>query len=174
MLVRINASRQALCLLIATADRVTFEIFCDWIEPNVNLRVHLGGGASGDKTIFHVYPREDFIHKIQSDRVDYVLADAHAELMMNNCSAHGEQDMLQLFITNHMNLMSFPSHKSGIFQILDLVFFWTFKRAKRPIARNSVIAAVPDQALRMLRHFETAATSSIIKVLFQLAGCLQI
>jgi hypothetical protein len=88
MLVCINAASDALCRLIATADRATFGMFRDGIEENVDLQVYIGQSAIVDRPTFRSYVPDVLIPNIQLYRGAHGLSDAPALLLMDDCITH--------------------------------------------------------------------------------------
>jgi hypothetical protein len=58
------------------------------------------------------------------------LSDAPAVLLMDNCSTHFGAETIRLLTDRNVKVITFPPHTSGIFQMLDLVFFGVFKQVK--------------------------------------------
>jgi hypothetical protein len=170
MIVCISAAGDALCPLITTSDRSTLGVFRDGIEENVDLRVHVGGSSYVDKEVFHAYIRDVLIPNIENFRSTSLVPNATAVLLMNNCGGHLGTNTIRLLTERNVKVITFPPHRSGIFQMLDLVFFGVFKHAKSRIPRNTGLAMMQDHALRMFRAHEAAATSSIVRGSFKRAG----
>jgi hypothetical protein len=170
MLVCVSADGDALCPLIATSDRSTLGVFRDGIEPNVHLRVRVGRSAYVDKVIFHDYIRDVLVPKIENIRATVATPDAPAALLMDNCSTHLGEETIRLLTDANVRVPTFPPHTSGIFQMLDLVFFGVFKRAKKRIPRDPTLPLMQDHARRMLMAFESAVTSFTIRGSFGRAG----
>jgi hypothetical protein len=72
------------------------------------------------------------------------LVNAPAVLLMDNSGVHLGANTMVLFAENDVTVITFPPHMSGIFQMLDLVFFSVFKPAKRKIPRIQQLRAVDD------------------------------
>jgi hypothetical protein len=88
--------------------------------------------------------------------------DAPAGLLMDNCCAHLGAETIRLLTDKNVKVITFPPHTSGIFQMLDLVFFGMFKHVERRLSEDSTLPIMQDHARRMLRAFESAAVSSTI------------
>jgi hypothetical protein len=67
---------------------------------------------------------------------------------------------IQLLTDGNVKIITFPSHTSGIFQILDLVFFEVFRQTKRRLCKDASVHYMEEHARRVFRAFETAAASS--------------
>jgi hypothetical protein len=166
MLVCINAGGEALCPQIATSDPATKQVFRDGIEEDMDLKVHVGSSADVDAAIFYSYIHDVLIPTIDDYRHEQGIPNAIAVLLMDNCSAHLNPDTIRLFTEANAKIITFPPHTSGIFQMLDLVFFGIFKQTKRGIWRDPSVNCMQDHAQRMFRAFETAAVSSTVRACF--------
>jgi hypothetical protein len=89
---------------------------------------------------------------------------------MDNCSAHINATAIELLSEHHVKLITFPAHSSGIFQMLDLVFFGAVKHGKKRVAKDRRLPPMADHARRMYRAFEYAAVGHTIRGSFQHAG----
>jgi hypothetical protein len=54
-----------------------------------------------------------------------------------------------------VKVITFPSHTSGIFQMLDLSFFGAFKRAKRSLSKNPTGEAIHYEFDTFIRQIGT-------------------
>jgi hypothetical protein len=170
MLVSINAAGEALCPLIVTSDPATKGVFRDGIEEDVDLKVHVGRSAYVDAEIFYCYISDVLIPTIRDYRQANGIPDASAVLLMDNCAAHLKPETVQLLSENLVKIITFPPHTSGIFQMLDLVFFGAFKQAKRRLHKDESVHVMEDHARRMFRAFETAGASDTVRGSFKHAG----
>jgi hypothetical protein len=107
MLICINAAGDAVCPLIATADRATLCVFRDGIEENVDLQVHVGRSVYVDRSMFHLYVRDVLIPNIQLYRGAHGLSDVPAVLLMDNCMTHLGDETMQLLSLNNVKLSLF-------------------------------------------------------------------
>jgi hypothetical protein len=153
MLVCVNAARGALCPLIATSEKSTLAVFRDGIEPNVHLRLHVGRSSYVDKALFHTDVRDVLIPQIKGFRVTVGTPDAPAALLMDNCSAHLGAETIRLLRDKKRKVITFPRHTSGIFQMLDLVFFGVFKQVKRRHSKDSTLPIIQDDTRCMFKAF---------------------
>jgi hypothetical protein len=90
--------------------------------------------------------------------------------LIDNCSAHLKPETIQLLSENLVKIITFPPHTSGIFQMLDLVFFGVFKQTKRRLNKDESIHVTEDHARRMFRAFEAAGASETVRGSFRHAG----
>jgi hypothetical protein len=170
MLVAINAVGEALCLLIVTSDAVTKRVFRDGIEEDVDLKVHVGRSGYVDAEIFYNYLRNVLIPTIRDYRESNQATDACAVLLMDNCTSHLKTETIQLLSENLVKIITFPPHTSGIFQMLDLVFFGVFKQVKRRLNKDDSVHFMEDHTRMMFRAFETAGASHTVRGFFMHAG----
>jgi hypothetical protein len=156
MLVCINAAGEALCPLIVTSDPATMGVFRDDIEEDVDLKVHVGHSAYVDAEIFQSYIRDVLIPTIEDYRREQRTPHAVAILLIDNCSAHLNPGTVKLLPDASVKIITFPPHTSGIFQMLDLVFFGIFKHTKSRLCKDTSVHCMEDHARRMFRAFEAA------------------
>jgi hypothetical protein len=88
MLVCINTACDALCLLIATADRATLGVFRDEIEENADLQIQVGRSTYVTRSMFHSVMPDVLIRNIHLYRGSHGLFDAPAVLLTGNCMTH--------------------------------------------------------------------------------------
>jgi hypothetical protein len=81
---------------------------------------------------------------------------------MDNCSAHTSPAIIDVLSQHRVKAIIFPLHTSGIFQMLDLVFFGVFKRVKKHLARDPSVPIMEDHAMRIFRACESAGANSTI------------
>jgi hypothetical protein len=170
MVVCINAAGETLCPLIVTTDRSALGVFRDGIEENIDLKVHVGRSAYVDAHIFYDYLRDVLIPRIEDFREANNLPESPAILFMDNCSTHLADQIVQLLTTHKIKVITFPPHSSGIFQMLDLVFFGVFKSQKKRLSKNASVPVMEDHAMRMFRACEAAGASTTVRGCFTRAG----
>jgi hypothetical protein len=170
MLVCINAAGETLCLLIVTIDRSTLGLFRDGIEENVDLKGHVGQSARVDAVLFHDYWSDVLIPRIENFREANETPDSPAILLMDNCSSHLTEHIIGLRSAHTIKILTFSPHSSGIFQMLDLVFFGVFKSIKKRLGKDGSISVMADHAIRMFKAPEVAGASSAIRACFARAG----
>jgi hypothetical protein len=84
---------------------------------------------------------------------------------MDNCSAHTSPAVIQLPSQHRLEAITLPPHTSGVFQMLDLVFFGGFKRVKKHLAKDPSRRVTEDQAVRMFKACKSAGTTSTVRTL---------
>jgi transposase len=170
LLVCINAAGEMLCPLIISTDQSTMGVFRDGIEEGVDLEVHIASSAYVDSEILCNYLRDVMIPKIDEFRETNGMVNEPAVLLMDNCSAHISPAIIGLLSEHRVKAITFPPHTSGIFQMLDLVFFGVFKRTKKHLAKDPSVPVMEDHAMRMFRACESAGASSTVRGGFIRAG----
>jgi hypothetical protein len=109
--------------LIVTSDRSALGVFRDGIEKNVDLNIHVGESADVDAAVSHDYLCDVLIPHIEDFRQTNAGPNSPAILFMDNCSSHLVGSILDLLSEHVVRIITFLPHSSGIFQMLDLVFF---------------------------------------------------
>jgi hypothetical protein len=87
-------------------------------------------------------------------------------LFLDNCSSHLTEHTISLPSADKIKILPFPAHSSGIFHMLDLVFFGVFKSIKKRLAKGGSIPVMADHAIRMLNGCEAAGASLTIRPCF--------
>jgi hypothetical protein len=170
MLLCINAAGQTLCLLIGTSDRSARGVFRDGIEENVDLKIHAGERAYVEAAVFHDYLRDVLIPHIEDFRETNTVPNSPAILFVDNCSSHLVGSILDLLSEHKVKIITLPPHSSGIFQMLDHVFFGVFKNCKSRLSKDASIPVMEDHAMRMFRACEIAGASTTVRESFARAG----
>jgi hypothetical protein len=132
-------------------------VFRDGIEDGIELKVHAGKRGYGDAQLHDI-----LISKIEEFRQMSEMIDTPAVLLMHNCSAHVAPATIQLFSDCLVKAITFPPDTSEIFQMLNLVFFGVFKRAKRHLVKNPAVRVMVGHAPRMFKACESAGISSTV------------
>jgi hypothetical protein len=70
--------------------------------------------------LFAEYVSAVFLSDIAKIRSDPRFTDKEAVLLMDNCSLHLREDILQTLADYHVKVVAFPLHTTKIFQWLDL------------------------------------------------------
>jgi hypothetical protein len=170
MLVCINAAEETLCRRIVLADQSTLDVFRDGIEENVDLKVHVGQSAYVDVILFYDYLRDVLIPRIENFREADETLDSPAILFLDNCSSHLMEHVIGLLSAHEIKIFAFPPHSSGIFQMLDLVFFGVSKSIKKRLAKDGSIPVMSDPMMRMFKACEVTGASLTARVCFARAG----
>jgi hypothetical protein len=78
--------------------------------------------------------------------------------------------ILDLLSEHKVKIITFPPHSSGVFQMLDLVFFGVFKNCKGRLSKAGSVRVMEDHAMTMFRPYETVGASTTVMKLFARAG----
>jgi transposase len=170
MLVCINAAGETLCPLVVTTDQSARNVFRDGIEEDVDLQVRVARSAYVDAIIFMDYTREILIPRIEDFRKANEIPGSPAILLMDNCSSHLAQTIIDLLSLHQIKVITFPPHTTGIFQMLDLVLFGAFKNYKSRLSKDPSLPVPADHVLRMFKALELAGASSTVRASFSRAG----
>jgi hypothetical protein len=170
MLVCVNASGEALCPLIVTTNSATLGVFQGGVQEGVDLKIRVNSSSYVNADIFRDYIRDYFIPHVENHRTIHGKQGSPAVLLMDNCSAHLRDDIIEMLSLHRIKIITFPPHTSGIFQMLDRVLFGVFKTAMRGQIKDPQLHFMTDHARRMLRAFETAKCASNIRASFLSTG----
>jgi hypothetical protein len=133
MLVCIKAAGEAICPVKVTTDDPFREVFRDGIKENPDLKIHVGTSAYVNPEIFHDDLKDVLLPHVEQARAGKT---GPAVLLMDNCNSHLKVETIQMLSEHDVKVITFPPHTSGIFQMLDLSFFGTFKLAKQSLSKN--------------------------------------
>jgi hypothetical protein len=167
MLIWLNAAGKAICPLIVTADEHSREVSRNGIEENTDLKIHVGTSAYVNHEIFHDYLKDVVLPHIEQARARKA---GTAVLVMDNCCSHLQVETIQMLSEHEVKVITFRPHTSGIFQMLDLSFFGTFKRTEQSLSKTPELHFMADHADRMYRALEAARTTSLVRDAFMHAG----
>jgi hypothetical protein len=162
-LVCVNAGRESLCPLIVTSDRSTLGVFRDGVEENISLEVHGGRSASVDSIIFHDCLRDVLIPRIEDFREANGFPMSAVILFMEECSCHFADQVTGFLSAHRINIIPFPPHSSGLFQMLDLVFFSVLKSQKKHLTKAACVPATGGHAIRTFKGCEAAGASTTVR-----------
>jgi hypothetical protein len=130
MLVCVNAAGESLWPLIVTSDKLTREVFRNGLEGNVHLRVHVGGSASLDPSIFERYLCDVFIPEMERCRSTHARYDSPVVLFIDNCSGHLSAETMQLLSEHKVKRLHFHSIHCECFRCLISSSLLSLKRQK--------------------------------------------
>jgi hypothetical protein len=127
-----------------------------------------------DATIFHDYLQDVLIPKIEEFSEAMVILDMPAMLSKDNCLAHTSLAIIQLFSQHRVKVITFPPHIFGIVQMLDLVFFGAFKRAKKHLAKGPSRPVTENHASQMVKACGSARAGSRVRTSFIRIGSIYV
>ena len=119
--------------------------------------------------IFMEWLRTTFIPNVNERRRRIGEMEQRAYLLMDNCSSHRADDIVELCEDHNMELVYFVPNSTHIFQPLDLCFFASFKAKIR--------SAIPEDTdkqtarlLTILQSWDAANQVRTIQASFEMAG----
>jgi hypothetical protein len=136
----------------------------------VELKVYVGRTAYLEADIFYKYVHDMLISTIEEYRQQHRIYDAIAIVLIDNCSIHLNLATIQLLTDANVKIITFPSHTSEIFQMMDLVCFGIFKQTKRRLCKVPLVHCMEDHAQRIFRVFKAARANSNVHNCFKHAG----
>jgi hypothetical protein len=107
--------------------------------------------------------RDVLIPRIKNFREVNETPDSPAIIFMNNGSSHLAEHIMGLLSAHIVKILTCPPHSSGIFQLLDLVFFGVFKSIKMRLAKDESIPVMAGHVMHMSKAYEVARTSSTVR-----------
>jgi hypothetical protein len=102
------------------------------------------------------YRRDVVIPKIEDFQEASRIVNESAVLLMDNCSGHISSAVIELLSQRRVKAVSFPPHTSGLFQILDLVFFRVSKLVKKHLSKDLPVPVMEDYGMRMFKLCKSA------------------
>jgi hypothetical protein len=87
-------------------------------------------------------------------------------LFIDKCSCHFADQVTDLLSAHRINIIPFPPHSSGLFQMLDLVFFSVLQSQKKYLTKAAYVSAIGGHAMRMCKACEAAAASTTVRASF--------
>ena len=180
--VKRNTRKITMCAAISMAgDAITPMIISD--RKNLDKEIAESGFREGQdfvyyyqnrcyitKDIFLSYISETIIPYIKSTRDLLKLNEFPAVILMDNCSAHMDESVLDILAENNIRVITFPPHTTNLFQPLDLVTFRVFKQEKRASKTVYKKGSLIDRFHRNIMAIEKATISSNNKSAFYRAG----
>ena len=134
-------------------------------------KVMFGHSQTGyiNKELFMRWLREVFIADVARRRLDFEMPTQRAVLMMDNCSVHIDEAVLEILTANNITAVFIPPHGSYVFQPLDRVMFSSFKARLRSAIPHEVDKQT-ERLSKILESWEDASKTSTIIGSFKLAG----
>ena len=127
--------------------------------------------ASGyiNQDVFLSWINTIFVPEVERRRVELDMPQQQAFLVMDNCTAHTNDDVQEVLNEHNIVLLFIPAHGSHIFQPLDRSTFSSFKAMFR--STSPITADVQTTRLvKILESWEKAKKTRTIMSSFKLAG----
>jgi hypothetical protein len=170
MLLCIVAAGETLCALIVPTDRPTLGVFRDGIEDGVGFKIQIDTKMYRVTGLFHDSLRNVTTPEIEELLVANGMANDTAVLLIGNSSARTSLDSIALLSRYQVTAITFPSHTSGIFQMLDVLFFSVFKHIKEHFGMALFVPLTESYIMQMFRAYAAAEASSIVRASFSCTG----
>lgn len=156
--------------LIVTSDPELERIFDLGVRRDIDLSIHVGNSNYISKEVFNDHIINKFIPQVMNDRKFCGNNNLPAILFLDNCSSHLDDMLLKILADNLILVISYPSHTSHIFQVLDLLLFGVLKVHKKSIQKNDEISPKIDHLYRIFHAYELSTCSTTIRSSFSRAG----
>ena len=148
--------------------RDTVRLRC-WGDDKVCFRHSESGYVTND--LFIGWLRDTFIPSVEERRRKTGNAEQRAYLLLDNCSSHTSNDIVDLCRDNNIELVYFVPNTTHIFQPLDLCFFSAFKaRLRSTVLDQRVRDKQTKNLLQILTAWDNAKKIETIQASFEMAG----
>ena len=156
-------------LIISQASDFT-EIWAKGYRQDEDVMLRTRNPAYIDTELFNEYLDIVFIPYINSLRKNPLYTDEPAVLLMDNCSSHCSDEILQKLAENNVYVITFPPHTTNILQMLDLVNYGVFKKkndgAQKKFDKNDTI----NEIIKIINSYEATFIGSNIRGAFNRGG----
>ena len=127
LLVKVSGGGDAYFPLAVTKEPELEKKFQLGIRRDTDLSLHVGNSNYVDKETFCDHIINKFIPQVLNDRKYCGCDTLPAILFIDNCSSQSDPDLLEILADNLILVITYPSHTSHIFQVLDLLLFGVLK-----------------------------------------------
>ena len=169
-IVTISGGGDAYFPLAVTSNPELEQIFDLGVRRDVDLFLKISNSPYINKETFVNHIMQNFIPQVQNDRRFCGDNQLPAILFFDNCSCHIDNELLQILAQNMILVISYPSHTSHVFQVLDLLLFGVLKAYKKHIPKNDHIRPKVDHFYRSFKAYELSTCSTTIRSSFSKAG----
>ena len=170
LVVTVSADGDAYFPLAISSNEKLREIFDLDIRENVDLFLEISTSSYINKDIFRSHMINNFLPQVEEDRAFTKIKDCPSILFFENCSSHIDDELLQILAEHLILVISYPSHTSNIFQVLDLLLFGVLKAYKKQIRKSAILSPVIDHLFRIFKAYEMSTCSTTVRSAFQKAG----
>ena len=139
-----------------------------WTEEKVRFAHSDSGFITRD--IFMRWLNDTFIPNVDERRRLFGDPEQTAYLLLDNCSSHKSQDIVDLCEENNIQIVYFVANTTHIFQPLDLCFFAAFKKIIRSFVPEGVEDEQSKRLLKILQSWDDAKKVATIQASFEMAG----
>lgn len=170
LLVTISAGGDAYFPMAITSDPNLVGIFDLGIRKDVDLTLKISNSSYVNKEIFNDHIINYFIPQVIKDRECCGFVTSPAILFFDNCSSHLDENLLKILAKNLIIVISYPSHTSNVFQVLDILLFGVLKNHKKYLPKNDNISPKIDHLYRIFHSYELSTCSTTVRSSFVKAG----
>jgi hypothetical protein len=142
-------------------------VFDEGIREGIDLQIEIGPSADVNSEIFERYCDTVLIPAAESSRT---IEGCQNKPAISNCKAHCLEDLLKKLVRHGILVLAYLSHTSHMFQVLDVLFFGTLKRAKKIERRDDRFTPEVDQILPLFRVCEKVITSTTVRISWNRTG----
>ena len=87
-------------------------------------------------------------------------------LFFDNCSSHFDEGLSETLAQHIVLVITYPSHTSHIFQVVDLILFDVLKVHKKYFKKNDQIPPKIDHLYRIFQAYEQSTYSTSVRSTF--------
>jgi hypothetical protein len=133
------------------------------IHNGADLRIRIAQSPNVTKETFLEYARDAMVPTVEAIR-DLQGCQARPPMIFcNNCFCHCSHDILQELAHRGILLLTYPSHTSYIFWLLDVMLFGRLKSAKEFLPGNQELDPQVDHTKLVFRAWKIATTRTRIR-----------
>ena len=171
LLVCISLAGDSLTPMLITKHPISEKFFEDGLRQDEDVSLRQRNPPYMSSELFQEFIDLTFIPYVQDVRKKLNKKKKEpAILMMDSCRAHCSEKVLEILGKNNIIVYTFPSHTSNLFQPCDLSLFGTLKTIQKSMKRETNQDKIKDYIMRILKAYESAATSFNIQGSFRKAG----
>lgn len=170
LLACISLAGDSLTPMLITKHPVSEKFFEDGLRQDEDVSIRQRNPPYMSSDLFIEFIECTFIPYVKEVRKKLKKMKEPAVLMMDSCRAHCSEEVLRLLGKNNVIVYTFPSHTSNLFQPCDLSLFGTLKKIQKSMKRETSEENIKNCIIRILKAYESAATSFNIRGSFKKAG----
>jgi hypothetical protein len=126
----VTAAGDAYCPLLISAQAAARDVFQHEIRDGIDLHIEIAPSPDVTSKIFARSIDTVLIPAVQANQELRDCTKKPAILFYNNCSAYISEAMLWNAARHKVLIITYPSHTSHVFQVLDVLLFGVVKRSK--------------------------------------------
>ena len=156
--------------MLITKHPVSEKFFEDGLRQDEDVSIRQRNPPYMSSDLFIEFIECTFIPYVKEVRKKLKKMKEPSVLMMDLYRAHCSEEVLRLLGKNNVIVYTFPSHTSNLFQPCDLSLFGTLKKIQKSMKRETSEENIKNCIIRILKAYESAATSFNIRGSFKKAG----